>query len=160
VFVCLVCGQPQEKAMPPVAPGAAFYEKLLKPSGCRPFNLFAHLACIRWLEIFAFGIKKRNRMALAFSELINSGKPVLVDFHATWCGPCKTMAPVLQELKRELGDALTIIKVDVDKEPGLAQALSVQGVPTFVLFKNGNPLWRQSGAMSKAQLKNFLQPYL
>lgn len=99
-------------------------------------------------------------MALAFSELINSGKPVLVDFHATWCGPCKTMAPVLQELKRELGDALTIIKVDVDKEPGLAQALSVQGVPTFVLFKNGNPLWRQSGAMSKAQLKNFLQPYL
>lgn len=99
-------------------------------------------------------------MALAFSELINSGKPVLVDFHATWCGPCKTMAPVLQELKRELGDALTIIKVDVDKEPGLAQALSVQGVPTFVLFKNGNPLWRQSGAMSKAQLKNFLQPHL
>jgi thioredoxin 1 len=99
-------------------------------------------------------------MAQAFSELINSGKPVLVDFHATWCGPCKTMAPVLQELKSDLGDALTIIKIDVDKEPALAQALSVQGVPTFVLFKNGQPLWRQSGAMSKAQLKNFLQPHL
>lgn len=99
-------------------------------------------------------------MAQAFSELINSGKPVLVDFHATWCGPCKTMAPVLQELKRDLGEAVTIVKIDVDKEPGLAQALSVQGVPTFVLFKNGQPLWRQSGAMSKAQLKSFLQPHL
>jgi thioredoxin 1 len=99
-------------------------------------------------------------MAETFRDLINSGKPVLVDFFATWCGPCKVMAPVLQELKQEVGDKLTIIKIDVDKQPGLAQALSVQGVPTFVLFKDGNPLWRQSGAMSKAQLKGFLQPHL
>ena len=70
------------------------------------------------------------------------------------------MSPVLQELKEEVGDKLTIVKVDVDKQPDLAQALSVQGVPTFVLFKNGNPLWRQSGAMSKNQLKSFLQPHL
>jgi thioredoxin 1 len=70
------------------------------------------------------------------------------------------MSPVLQELKQEIGDKLTIIKVDVDKQPDLAQALSVQGVPTFVLFKDGMPLWRQSGAMSKAQLKSFLQPHL
>jgi thioredoxin 1 len=99
-------------------------------------------------------------MAQTFRELIQSGQPVLVDFYATWCGPCKVMSPVLKELKEEIGDKLTIVKVDVDKQPDLAQALSVQGVPTFVLFKNGNPLWRQSGAMSKAQLKSFLQPHL
>lgn len=99
-------------------------------------------------------------MAQTFMEVINSGKPVLVDFYATWCGPCKVMSPVLQELKQEVGDSLTIIKIDVDKQPDLAQALSVQGVPTFVLFKDGAPVWRQSGAMSKAQLKNFLRPHL
>lgn len=99
-------------------------------------------------------------MAQTFRDLITSGKPVLVDFFATWCGPCKVMAPVLTELKKEVGDKLTIVKVDIDKQPDLAQALSVQGVPTFVLFKDGMPLWRQSGAMSKAQLKGFLQPHL
>jgi thioredoxin 1 len=99
-------------------------------------------------------------MAQTFREIIQGDKPVLVDFHATWCGPCKTMAPVLSELKQEWGDKLTIIKIDVDKAPDLAQSLSVQGVPTFVLFKDGAPLWRQSGAMSKAQLKSFLQPHL
>jgi thioredoxin 1 len=99
-------------------------------------------------------------MAQTFRDLITSGKPVLVDFFATWCGPCKVMAPVLDELKRDVGNKLTIVKVDVDKQPDLAQALSVQGVPTFVLFKDGMPLWRQSGAMSKAQLKGFLQPHL
>lgn len=70
------------------------------------------------------------------------------------------MNPVLQELKQEVGDKLTIVKIDVDKATDLAQALSVQGVPTFILFKNGAPLWRQSGAMSKAQLKGLLQPHL
>jgi thioredoxin 1 len=99
-------------------------------------------------------------MAQTFRDLIQSGKPVLVDFFATWCGPCKVMTPVLEELKQEVGDKLTIIKVDIDKQPGLARALSVQGVPTFVLFKDGTPQWRQSGAMSKMQLKRFLQPHL
>lgn len=70
------------------------------------------------------------------------------------------MSPILKEVKEELGDTLTIIKIDVDKNPELAQSLSVQGVPTFVLFKNGNPLWRQSGAMSKAQLKKIVASYL
>lgn len=99
-------------------------------------------------------------MAVSFQEIIQSEKPVLVDFHATWCGPCKMMSPILKEVKEELGDAITIIKVDVDKQPDLAQALSVQGVPTFVLFQRGNPLWRQSGAMSKAQLKKVVASYL
>ena len=99
-------------------------------------------------------------MAQTFRELIQSDKPVLVDFHATWCGPCKVMSPVLTELKQELGDRLTIIKIDIDKQPDLAHALSVQGVPTFVLFKNGTPLWRQSGAMSKAQLKGVLLAHI
>jgi thioredoxin 1 len=99
-------------------------------------------------------------MAQTFRELIQSGHPVLVDFFATWRGPCKVMSPILKELKEEVGDKLTIVKVDIDKQPDLAHALSVQGVPTFVLFKDGNPLWRQSGAMSKAQLKSFLQPHL
>ena len=99
-------------------------------------------------------------MAQTFRELIQSGKPVLVDFHATWCGPCKMMSPVLAEVKQELGDVLTIIKVDIDKQPELAQALSVQGVPTFVLFKNGTPLWRQSGAIGKGQLKGILKAHL
>ncbi len=99
-------------------------------------------------------------MAQTFRELIQSDKPVLVDFHATWCGPCKMMSPILSEVKQELGDVLTIIKIDVDKQPDLAQALSIQGVPTFVLFKNGQPLWRQSGAVSKAQLRKILASYV
>ncbi|MBS1629452.1 MAG: thioredoxin [Bacteroidetes bacterium] len=99
-------------------------------------------------------------MALSFSELIQTEKLVLVDFYANWCGPCKMMAPVLSELKQELGDALTIVKVDVDRQPAWAQRLSIQGVPTLMLFQKGNALWRQSGAMSKAQLKSQLQAYL
>ncbi len=98
-------------------------------------------------------------MAQTFRDLIQSEKPVLVDFFATWCGPCKMMSPVLKEVKDELGDAVTIVKIDVDKAPDLAQALSVQGVPTFVLFRKGQPLWRSSGAMSKSQLKEILTRY-
>ncbi|MEO6834090.1 MAG: thioredoxin [Chitinophagaceae bacterium] len=99
-------------------------------------------------------------MAQSFNDLIKSEKPVLVDFHATWCGPCKMMSPILKEVKEELGDTITIIKIDVDKNPEIAQTFSVQGVPTFILFKNGNRLWRQSGAMSKAQLKKIVASYL
>ena len=92
----------------------------------------------------------------SFSELINSEKPVLVDFSAEWCGPCKMMAPVVKELSSELGDQAKIIKVDVDKNPKAAAKYQIRGVPTFILFQKGNILWRQSGAISKEVLKNAI----
>lgn len=96
---------------------------------------------------------------MIFDDIIQSDKPVLVDFFAEWCGPCRMMAPVLKEVKAVIGDAATIIKVDVDKSPQAANEYQVQGVPTFIIFKNGKPLWRNSGVIPKARLieviKNF-----
>lgn len=96
---------------------------------------------------------------MTFDEIIQSDKPVLVDFFAEWCGPCKMMAPVLKEVKAVIGDAAAIIKVDVDKSPGAANQYQVQGVPTFILFKKGKQVWRNSGAITKIKLieviKNF-----
>jgi len=82
-----------------------------------------------------------------FSDIINSEKPTLVDFHATWCGPCKTMSPIIDQLKNNLGDEIRILKVDVDKNPAAAQKYQVRGVPTLVLFKSGKILWKESGVM-------------
>ena len=96
---------------------------------------------------------------MTFKEIINSGKPVLVDFFAEWCGPCKMMAPILKDVKKEVGDAVTIIKVDVDKSPQAANEYQVQGVPTLILFKNGKPLWRQSGVVPKAGLVGIIKKF-
>lgn len=96
----------------------------------------------------------------SFDNMIARNEMVLVDFHALWCGPCKTMAPVLQDLKKEVGDKLSIIKVDVDKSPAIASRFQIQGVPTFVFFKKGVPVWRQSGAMPLARLKQELMGFM
>ncbi len=91
-------------------------------------------------------------MKSSFSKLINGDKPVLIDFHATWCGPCKAMSPILKQVAQSVGDEVRIIKIDIDKNQTLAQQLQVRGVPTFMLYKDGNLKWRASGMQSKQQL--------
>lgn len=92
----------------------------------------------------------------SFNDIINGNQLTLVDFFATWCGPCKQMHPVLEQLKASEGENLRIIKLDVDKNESLASAYRIQSVPTLMLFRNGELLWRQSGAMSLADLKALL----
>ena len=94
-----------------------------------------------------------------FSNIINRDKPCLVDFFAEWCGPCKTMKPILEEVKRKVGEQVVIIKVDIDKSPQTANYYQIQGVPTLILFKSGSIKWRQSGIVSAQQLIAILQQY-
>jgi len=94
-----------------------------------------------------------------FSEIINQNKPVLVDFFAEWCGPCKMMAPILKEVKDSLGDKVAILKIDVDKNPSVAAKYQVRGVPTFVLYKEGKQVWRQSGMINKSDLEKLIHSF-
>jgi thioredoxin 1 len=92
----------------------------------------------------------------SFSEVIQSEKPVLVDFFATWCGPCKMMAPILHDVKGALGDKVTILKIDVDKNPEVSAQFHVQSVPTLILFRHGQVKWRQSGVVQARELKEIV----
>ncbi|KGL62128.1 thioredoxin [Polaribacter sp. Hel1_85] len=94
-----------------------------------------------------------------FSEIINQDKPVLVDFFAEWCGPCKMMSPILKEVKDTLGDGVSIIKIDVDKNQPLAAKYQVRGVPTLILYKSGKQVWRQSGAVQKNELVSIINNF-
>lgn len=87
-----------------------------------------------------------------FSTIIKSEKPVLIDFFATWCGPCKMLSPILREVKDSLGDRISIIKIDVDKNQQISSQYQVRGVPTMILFQNGKQLWRQSGVLTKEEI--------
>ena len=96
----------------------------------------------------------------SFQQIINSSKPVLVDFFATWCGPCHALAPILKEVKSEMGDEITIIKIDIDKNSQLASQFQVKGVPTIVLFKEGKQVWRQSGVVPKQDLIRSIKEFV
>lgn|SRR5690554_638962 len=94
-----------------------------------------------------------------FNEIIASHTPVLVDFHAEWCGPCKMLAPILKEVKNTLGERIKIVKIDVDKNQVIASRLQIRGVPTLILFKNGEQLWRQSGVVQKSDLISIIEQH-
>ncbi len=89
----------------------------------------------------------------SFKDIINADSPVLVDFFATWCGPCQTLSPIVEELAHEMGDKVKVIKVDIDKNQKAASAYNIRGVPTLILFKNGNMVWRKSGLLTKRDLR-------
>lgn len=94
-----------------------------------------------------------------FNAIIQGEIPVLIDFHADWCGPCQTLAPVLADVKKDFGDQLKIVKIDVDKNQPLAANFQVRGVPTMILFKNGEQVWRQSGLLSRSDLTSVINQH-
>lgn len=98
-------------------------------------------------------------MKSSFSKIIDSDTPVLIDFYADWCGPCKMLAPILKQVKDEMGEAIKIVKIDVDKNQSIASKYNVRGVPTMLLFKNGKQLWRQSGVLQKNDIVQVVRSH-
>lgn len=105
-------------------------------------------------------MKQAKQKSPSFADMINSDTPVLVDFYADWCGPCKMMSPILKDLKREMGNALNIIKIDAEKNADAAIKYQVRGVPTLILFHQGQILWQQSGVIQLRQLKEIINQKL
>lgn len=96
---------------------------------------------------------------MKFTDIINQDKPVLIDFFAEWCGPCKMQAPILQELKQNMGESISVIKIDVDKNPKLAAQYQVRSVPTLMIFKNGETVWRKSGVFPASELEKLMEQH-
>ena len=92
-----------------------------------------------------------------FNQLINGDKPILIDFHAEWCGPCKTLTPIIKEVSKTMNGKIRVIKIDVDKNQAIAQKYQVRGVPTLALFKNGEIVWKESGVKTKTQIINLIE---
>ena len=99
-------------------------------------------------------------MAVSFNELIKSEKPVLIDFSADWCGPCKMLAPILKEVKNKIGDDAKIVKIDVDANQAISEQLQIRSVPTMIIFQNGESKWRQSGVLSAVQIEQKLREFM
>lgn len=97
---------------------------------------------------------------MTFSEMLRSEKPVLVDFSAEWCGPCRMLAPILENVKKQIGDQVTIYKLDVDRNPAIASSFNVMSVPTLIVFQHGKPVWRRSGLISANELTQTLQSFV
>ena len=112
-------------------------------------------------KINDFRIRNSINMAkrAKFSDLINGEKPVLVDFHAVWCGPCKMMKPILKEVAEKAADKVRVIKIDVDKNPGISQRFQIRGVPTIILFKNGKAVWQKAGVQTTPKLLKVIEEF-